>query len=259
MTNGAMVEETNYLNQATDAFPIAPKPQTPAKDVLLALSKYDSAVEELRLASRRPYANIPITYEEGLSASASTLLPYLAALKRCTQLLQLRADAKLADGQNAKALDDERLLLYLNNSLRDSPFLISHLVRIAIVGIGMQPIWEGLAEHQWSDEQLVALETELAKMDFLTDYEFAMRSERAFSIASIENQRRTRVVISLRPDGSGIITNTFFIYFRAQRLFLSKRTVVCSDAATVAFAAGGYKLAHRFTRGVASRGKFRSC
>src|SRR5271170_4521484 len=34
-------------------FPIAPQPQTPAADVLLALSKYDSAIEELRQASQR--------------------------------------------------------------------------------------------------------------------------------------------------------------------------------------------------------------
>jgi len=40
-------------------FPITPQPQTPAKDVLFALSKFDSAVEELRQASQRPYAMHP--------------------------------------------------------------------------------------------------------------------------------------------------------------------------------------------------------
>ena len=118
MTNGVMVEQTNYLNHAADRFPIAPQPQTPAKDVLLALSKFDSAVEELRQASQRPYANIPFHYEDGFN-SATTLLPVLAELKRCSQLLQLRAVAELADGQNEKALDDVKLMLYLNNSLRN--------------------------------------------------------------------------------------------------------------------------------------------
>ena len=187
-------------------FPIAPQPQTPAADVLFALGKFDSAIEELRQASQRPYANVPIPYEEGLSASASTLLPYLATLKRCTQTLQLRAVAELADGQSAKALDDVKLLLYLNNSLRNSPFLISHLVRIAIVAIDLQPIWEGLAEHKWSDEQLVALDAELGKLDFLADYEFVMRGEPAFAIASLENQRRTREIISRQENGD-LVTN----------------------------------------------------
>jgi tetratricopeptide (TPR) repeat protein len=206
MTNGDFLAQTNYLNHATDKFPIAPEPQTPAKDVLLALSKFDSAVEELRQASQRPYARIPLNYQDGVER-AKELLPVLAELKRCSQLLQLRASAELADGQNEKALGDVKLLLYLNNSLRSSPFLISHLVRIAIVAINVQPIWEGMAEHKWSDEQLIALDAELAKLDFLADYEFTMRGERAFEIASFENQRRTREAISSKPEGFGLITN----------------------------------------------------
>src|SRR5208282_531016 len=101
-------------------FPVAPQPQTPAKDVLFALGKFDSAVEELRQASQRPYASVPLNYEDGFN-SVSSLLPVLAELKRCTQVLQLLAVAELADGQNAKALGDVKLLLYLNNSLRSSP------------------------------------------------------------------------------------------------------------------------------------------
>jgi hypothetical protein len=104
-------------------------------------------------------------------------------------------------------LDNVKLLLYLNNSLRSSPFLISHLVRIAIVAIDLQPIWEGLAEHRWSDEQLVALDIELGKLDFLADYEFILRGERAFAIASFENRRRTREMIVGQEDGS-VITNS---------------------------------------------------
>jgi len=188
-------------------FPVSPQMQTPAVDVLFALSKFDSAVEELRRASQRPYASVPLNYADGFD-SASTLLPVLAELKRCSRVLQLRAVAELADGQSAKALDDEKLLLYLNDSLRNSPFLISHLVRIAFVAIGMQPIWEGLAEHQWSDEQLVALEMELGKLDYLADYESAMRGERAFAIASFENQRRTREMISSTGGTNGPTTNS---------------------------------------------------
>jgi hypothetical protein len=186
-------------------FPIASQLQTPAADVLFALSKFDSAVEELRQASQRPDSLIPLNYEGGFDA-VSPLLKYLVALKRCSQVLRLRAVAELADGQSTKALEDVKLLLYLNNSLRSSPFLISHLVRIAIVAIGLQPIWEGLAKHEWSDEQLVALDVELGKLDFLADYEFVMRDERAFAIASFENQRRTREIISRQEDG-GLVTN----------------------------------------------------
>jgi tetratricopeptide (TPR) repeat protein len=204
MTNGMMSEQTNQLNHPADEFPIVSQPQTPAKDVLLALSKFNVAVEELRQASQRSYANVPLNYEDGFN-SASTLLPILAELKICTQLLQLRAIAELADGQNDKALADVKLILHLNNALRSSPFLVCHLVRIAIVAIDLQPIWEGLAEHRWSDEQLATLEAELAKVDFLADYGFIMRGERAFAIKSFENQWRTREMVSYTDAGD--VTN----------------------------------------------------
>jgi hypothetical protein len=183
-------------------FPVSPQMQTPAADVLFALSKFDSSVDELREASQRPYANVLLNYEDGFDA-LSPLLEDLAALKRCSQGLQLRAVAELADGQSAKALDDVKLLLRLNDCLHSSPFLISYLFRMAIVNIALQPVWEGLAEHKWSDEQLIEFEAELTKVDFLADYGFVMRGERAFAIASFENQRRTREMIQNQDDDSG--------------------------------------------------------
>ena len=92
-------------------------------------------------------------------------------------MLQLRAIAELKLGQSEKALDDIKLALRLADSIRTEPILISHLVRIAMVNITLQPIWEGLAEHKWSELQLVALDEELAKMDFLADGLKAQNSE----------------------------------------------------------------------------------
>ncbi|MEI9866493.1 MAG: hypothetical protein WDN00_18450 [Limisphaerales bacterium] len=197
----------NYYHHQTNTdmakrFPVLPQIQTPAADVLFALGKFDSAVDELREASQRPYANVLLNYEAGFDA-LSPLLEDLAALKRCIQALQLRAVAELAVGQSAKALDDVKLLLRLNDCLHSSPFLISYLVRMAIVNIALQPVWEGLAEHKWSDEQLIKLEAELTKVDFLADYGFVMRGERAFAIASFENQRRTRKMIQNQDGDSG--------------------------------------------------------
>ncbi len=60
--------------------------------------------------------------------------------------------------------------------------------------IALQPVWEGLAEHRWSDAQLAALDAELAKLDFLADYEFTVRSEPAFHVRLIDylEQKRSR-------------------------------------------------------------------
>jgi hypothetical protein len=171
-------------------FPVAPQMQSPAADVLLALSKYDAAIEELRKAAVMPYSRFPLDYDS--QPPAVIMRPNLEALKCCCQVLPLRAVAQLQNGQSDKALADMKLMLRLIDSIRTEPFLISHLVRIAMLRLALQPVWEGLADHKWSDAQLTELNQELAKLDFLADYEFSMRGERVDSMACIEYLRRTR-------------------------------------------------------------------
>jgi tetratricopeptide (TPR) repeat protein len=163
------------LAAKTNEFPIALQPQSPADDVLLALSKYSPAIEELRQASQLPYSRFPLDYDT--EDPAEILLPHLSILKQCTLALQLRAIAELQNDQSDQALADLKLALRLTESIHTEPFLITHLVRIAMVQITLQPIYEGLAEHKWSDAQLAELDSELAGLDFLSDYRLAMRGE----------------------------------------------------------------------------------
>jgi hypothetical protein len=176
------------LAAKTNEFSVPSQPQSPAADVLLALSKYDSAIEELRAASRRPCSRFPLNYDS--ESPAAILLPHLAALKKCSQTLQLRSIAELQNGQPDKALDDVKLALQLTDKIHTEPCLISHLVRIAMVQIILQPVWEGLAEHKWLEEQLIALDAELAKLDFLPDYKLGMRSELGFQGTEMDRLRR---------------------------------------------------------------------
>jgi len=194
----------------TNGFPIAPQPQEPAADVLLALSNFNPALEELRQASLRPYARIPLHYENGFD-SAGELLPWLATIKRCAQFLQLRILVELEAGQSEAALADMKLLFRVTDSVLKQPFLISQLVRIAMTAICIQPIYEGLAQHRWSDAQLVELEQVLAGQDYLADYEFAMRGEKMTAVATFEKQRLTREM-KYDDDSSGtnkIVTVSF--------------------------------------------------
>lgn len=56
----------------------------------------------------------------------------------------------------------------------------------------MQAIWEGLADHCWSDEQLHAIDTQLKQLNFLEDYERSMRGERVFGIWSVDYVEKNR-------------------------------------------------------------------
>jgi hypothetical protein len=179
----------------TAQIPITPQPQTPAQDVLLALSKFDPVIEQLRADSALPESRFPITYD-GVNKFA-ILLPHLAALKRQSEVLQLRSLAELETGQTDQAFADIKLLFRLVSAIHTEPFFISHLVGLAILNITFQPMWQGLAEHKWSAAQLVELDRELAPLDFLADYESCIRGERVLHTEEIEYLQYQRSVVKL--------------------------------------------------------------
>jgi len=173
-------------------------------DVLLALSKYDSVVEELRQAARRPDSRFPLDYTT--ENPAAILLPHLAGLKGPAMMLQLRAIAELEAGQTDMALEDVQLMLRLAEALRgraDPDFAPgADFDREP----GAPARLEGLATTQWSDAQLTVLEQALRQSDFLADYHVAMRGEQVMLVEIIDYYRRTRRLEEL--DGMGSDTQS---------------------------------------------------
>jgi hypothetical protein len=163
------------LAAKTNEFAVPAQPQSPAGDVLLALGKYNGVIEELRAANRLPQSRYPLDY--GSDSPWAVLLPYLAPLKISSQTLSLRSIAELQNGEPQKALEDIQLGLQLSDKVRNEPILISHLVRLAMVQLLLQPVWEGLAQHKWSDDQLAALEAALAQIDFIPGYGLSLHGE----------------------------------------------------------------------------------
>lgn len=164
-------------------------PQAAATDVLLALQRYDSDIEELRQAAALPYSRFPLQYDN--DDPSSILLPHLSALSSAAKLLQLRAIAELQLGQSEKAAADIKLILRLVAASQSEPFLVSALGRIFQVNFARQTIYEGLANHQFSDTQLAALDLPLAQLDFLADYQRTMRSQAAYIPRMVDYFQRT--------------------------------------------------------------------
>jgi hypothetical protein len=175
--------------ELTNYFPVAKEPQSAAVDVLLALSRFETNRQLLIAASARPQARFWVNYDAGFAS----LLPHLARMKGCSQFLALHADAALKAGDRETALQDIILSFRLIEASRGEPTVISHLVRIAMEQIALQPVWEGLADRQWNDADLVALEGGLRKMDFLADYRFAMRGERACNLWAVDFIRKAGI------------------------------------------------------------------
>ena len=189
---------------------VTPQPQSPAADVLLALSKYEPVFVQLRQDSARPYSRFPLEYNK--DDPAAIVLPHLGLLKTYAQVLQLRAIAELRNGQTDRSFADIKLMLRLSDSIRTEPFLITHLVRIAIVNLALQPIWEGLVEHKWSDAQLADLDSGLAELNFLADYKLAMRGDRDCDTGTIEflrhrNFRNFKEIFGLFGDNDRTLTS----------------------------------------------------
>jgi hypothetical protein len=162
-----------------------------ATGVLAGLEDCGPVFDELRSASRRPHSRFKINYANPMPAAI--LLPHLALLKHLSLVLQLRASAELALGRTDEAFNDLRLMLDLAGACRDEPFLISHLVRIAQFQLAMQPLAEGLAQHQWSEAQLRGLQDRLGRLDFCADARRVLHGERVFfGCGMIEYFRRSR-------------------------------------------------------------------
>ena len=78
------------------------KPGQPAQDVLVALSKFDAVIAELRTAAHRPHARLLLHYEEG---PAMRIMP-LQLLMSTNRVLNLRAKAELELGKTDEAFAD---------------------------------------------------------------------------------------------------------------------------------------------------------
>ena len=177
----ALIEKFGRRN--TVEWPLAPAPQEPAADILLALTHYSPQLEELRVASARPHSRFPLHYGE----QASVLLPHLALLIQASEILQLRSTAELALGKNQEAFADVRLAFICADAIKSEPFMVSQFVRNRIIMESLQPVWEGLRTRQWSEQNLKELQQCLSGIELLSGYERVLKSEPAFLAAFFES------------------------------------------------------------------------
>jgi hypothetical protein len=187
----------SYYRNLEEKYPAAdirlmPQPQSPAADVLLALSKFDPIIGQLQKDSARPESRFPVQYD--VDNTSEILLPHLAAIKQSGVVLNLRAIAELQNGQTDQAADDVKLMLRLVDSVQTEPIIITHLVRMAVMQMAIQCIYEGLSEHKWSDAQLADMDAGLAKINYPADFQVCVHAETAAHVKIYDwiAQKRSR-------------------------------------------------------------------
>jgi hypothetical protein len=197
-------------------FPVAPEPQSPAADIMLALSRYDSDLAVLRAADQRPKVRYPLAYEDGWLALDGRQVDPADNLYAAVHILCLRAVAELAQDQGEAALRDTLLALRLANSLRQEPYARLHTIRSEMLVFCLQPVWEGLARHRWNEAQLRTLQQRFAEMDLLSDFRVAARGETilmmnlADQLHAILQNRRSAAGDRLNSSAEG---ERFWVWF----------------------------------------------
>jgi hypothetical protein len=114
------------------------------------------------------------------------LIPHLKVLMRAVDILTLQALAELQSGKTDDAFADTITALKLAETIKSEPILVSALARAAMIHDSIQAIWEGLLDHRWNENQIRALQEQLAPVDFLNDYQQCIRSELAFIVVLVE-------------------------------------------------------------------------
>lgn len=99
----------------------------------------------------------------------------LSTLERLQFLFQLRASARLLLGGIDTAGEDILASLRLAHLARQSPDIKASIRVQLMIARSLQPLWEGLAEHRWSEPQLAAIQTELAEFNLLSDHTNAIQ------------------------------------------------------------------------------------
>lgn len=188
-TDGGRVdlELWQFYYRSIPDWPKPASPGTPAADVLMGLGRGDEDLAELRAAAAaHPDCRFPIQYQDHYAA----LLPHLAPLKGWAQFLRLRAVALLAEGRTDEALADTLLGLRLSDAIREEPLVISHLVRLAIDQLMLQPVWEGCLDQRWNDRQLVALQRALESRNPFGHVTRALHGERIIAGLAFDEMAR---------------------------------------------------------------------
>ena len=153
--------------------------ESPASDVLRALSRYDSDLNEIKKAVENPEAFFPINY----GRPSDTRFEQVIRALEIAKVLSLRGSAHLANNEPSLGKDDFIFALKLARPLEKNCFAINCLVDAGVRAISNSILWEGIHRHSWNSRDLQQIESALAETDMLAVCVRSLRVERAYSLA----------------------------------------------------------------------------
>jgi len=159
-----------------------------APDLETALRPIQPRLDELVSATKRPGCRMPFRYQ--YPEISEDPVPGLLGFRAAARMLRLRAIARLRNGDAAGGLEDTLGGLRLARQFQREPDLMSALLSLSLTSMAMQPVWEGLSAHAWTEPQLAELQAELGRLDLIASYRRAMESDRVFLVQAGEAEAR---------------------------------------------------------------------
>ncbi len=145
-------------------------------------------------AAEKEVIQISLDYEQGWNLR----LPHLATLKTLINWITVAVVYDLRHGDFPAAYTNLLTGSRITAKWRDEPFVISQLVRHAMLRTLVMPLWELLQHDRWSEVQLKELQGVWEGMKLWSDMERAFQMERAMGLGVFEMVWRD-------PDYRGLI------------------------------------------------------
>ncbi|MHB1000723.1 MAG: hypothetical protein ACYC27_15895 [Armatimonadota bacterium] len=144
------------------------------------MAAYQHALDLVDEAASKPGCKFKTNWEDGPAA----LFPHYAALRELSRMLMIDARINAHNGNMDKAIKRTGQIFKVSEAISDDPIMICHLVRVAIVSIGLKNIRDIAQERSINASQAKNLDDILAQIDMDGSSENAMKGERAFGITS---------------------------------------------------------------------------
>jgi len=200
LTNLALAYSAlNYLRvdaTGSNSFQVSLKdPVYGAADYLAWTDPLTPQFDLVRKALERPYARIDCDYQQPFGIG----IPNFVAIRQVSQILSQRAQSYLLLGQPEAAWRELSLVHDLCRILEARPAgkpvtLVGAMINVAVAGLYVGIIEDGLRLHAWREPQLLAIERQLHDRDLLALVVEAFHEERAGIIRTFETSTPAQLV-----------------------------------------------------------------
>ncbi len=162
-----------FVGQTTQtALPWAEPELTAARAFVESRQAHSKRIKD---ALARPYARYPINYPDGFL----TLLPHLAKVKFEVTALQVQNVLAIQEARVAESIESMDQMAALAGTLKEEPFLISQLVRIACTAVTLRGVEQLVDWQPLNVSQLDQLTEIVDRLDLGDGFQRSMLAERA--------------------------------------------------------------------------------